>query len=122
MSAPHDHIGRNTVAPGLTGSAFGTILRINARLAFASALALLGWATWPASLDWVAFGFFSVFAWMAAFGLTVKSLRDMAALHARDKAIAALQAQGAVAKSDRLASDDALAGKGMVAGRMRGRR
>lgn len=100
--------------PGFT---FGTIVRVNARLAAASILVLTGWAIWPDSAEWWGFGLLAVYLDLMAFALAMQAGRDALGLYARDRAIAALQREGEQAKADRLASADALVAKRMIGGR-----
>jgi len=91
-------------------------LRINGMLLMACLCGFISWFSWPTSIEWWGFGFLSIVMGLNAGILTIKAIGEMITLYSRDKTIAALMAQGAEAKADNLAGDDALKSKGMVDG------
>lgn len=92
---------------------FSTVLQINLKLLYATALAFLAYWVWPTEPHWWAFSFLSLCAGLAAAGLIGSALKSILTLYRRDKAIKDFLAQGSKPKSAKLASDDDLRNAGM---------
>lgn len=92
---------------------FSTVLQINFKLLYATALAFLSYWAWPTEPHWWAFAIISVCAGLAAAGLIGSALKSILTLYRRDKALKAFLAQGSKPKSAKLASDDDLRNAGM---------
>lgn len=102
-------------APGVDQlqSRLSVIVQINLSLLWAFCLGVAAWFCWPPSLQWYGFGFLSLCAGGAAFGLIIKSARLAVALYKRDKLMEAFLSQGSKPKSSSFASADDLDDAGM---------
>lgn len=97
-------------------SSFKAKLRINGMFLMACLCGFICWVSWPTSIEWWGFGIVSIIMGLNTIILTFKAFGEIFALYARDKSIAALMAQGSVAKADDLADPNTLKSKGMVDG------
>ena len=95
-------------------SSVTAIVGINMHLLLAFACGFTAWAIWPQTPEWWGLGVFSVILGVGAFVGTIKAIRAMASLYAKQRVIAEYMAQGGKPKSSAMASTDKMRQAGMI--------
>ncbi len=95
-------------------SAFGTIVKINAMLLYATLLAFVSFYNWPPDSRWWGFAIVSICTGAAAVFLAGQAVKLMIELRTRDATITEIENLGTKQKSSRLADEQTLKDAGLI--------